>query len=113
MSALTLISPDPATTGAEDWRVDARCADAAGSLTELFFSEDLTDIARAKAFCAGCPVRVECLTGALERREPWGVWGGESIVNGRVTVRRPRGRPPKVARLEPVVEWEIPVADIA
>ncbi len=36
----------------------------------------------------------ECLAGALERREPWGVWGGELFVSGVVVARkRPRGRP--------------------
>ena len=35
-------------------------------------------------------------TGALERREPWGVWGGELFDAGRVIPRkRPRGRPRK------------------
>ena len=24
----------------------------------------------------------ECLEGALERREPWGVWGGELFIGG-------------------------------
>lgn len=33
---------------------------------------------RAKAICAGCPVRVECLQWALATREPYGVWGGRS-----------------------------------
>ncbi|MBJ7261549.1 MAG: WhiB family transcriptional regulator, partial [Acidimicrobiia bacterium] len=61
----------------------ARCADGTGQLTALFFSEDLGDIARAKAFCRGCEVRSDCLAGAVERVEPWGVWGGELVVNGR------------------------------
>ena len=34
--------------------------------------------AKAKAVCAGCPVRLECLTWALSVREPHGVWGGAS-----------------------------------
>ena len=34
--------------------------------------------AKAKAICAGCPVRVDCLTWALAVREPYGVWGGAS-----------------------------------
>lgn len=32
--------------------------------------------AKAKAICAECPVRVECLEWALAVREPHGVWGG-------------------------------------
>lgn len=34
--------------------------------------------AKAKAICAACPVRVECLEWALETEEPYGVWGGHS-----------------------------------
>ena len=103
------------TKDTEDlWRVDARCRDGAASLTDLFFSEDIGDIARAKSFCAECPVRTDCLDAALTRQEPWGVWGGELFVNGRVVAnKRRRGRPPKVARAEPTLHWEIPVADIA
>ncbi len=37
-----------------------------------------------------------CLEGALARREPWGVWGGQLFVNGRILPqKRKRGRPPK------------------
>lgn len=98
----------------DPWRVDARCRDGAASLTDLFFSDDIGDIARAKSFCAGCVVRAECLGAALDRAEPWGIWGGELFVNGRVVAhKRRRGRPPKVARPEPVLHWEIPVAEIA
>ncbi len=35
---------------------DARCRDGAGTMTALFFSEQIDDIARAKAVCAKCPV---------------------------------------------------------
>jgi WhiB family redox-sensing transcriptional regulator len=67
----------------------------------LFFSEELQDIARAKEICARCPVIGECLEGAIERREPWGVWGGQLFLNGRVLAnKRRRGRPPKVPRPE-------------
>lgn len=72
----------------------ARCADGNGTLTPLFFSDENIDIARAKAICARCALSTSCLEGALEREEPWGVWGGELIENGRIVVdRRPRGRP--------------------
>lgn len=77
----------------------ARCADPRGTYTSLFFSDDVRDTQRARAICAGCPVRELCLTKALERREPFGVWGGEFLMDGEIVkVRRGRGRPPKIAR---------------
>ena len=63
---------------------------------ELYFAESPADLEFAKSLCATCPVRAECLAGALERREPWGVWGGELFWQGAVIPRkRPRGRPRK------------------
>lgn len=86
-----------------------RCADGHGTLSYLFFSEEWVDVQRAKAICAKCTDRAECLTAALERQEPWGVWGGEQLEMGRVVaVRRPRGRPPVSARPVTVVE-EAPI----
>ncbi|MEJ7563170.1 MAG: WhiB family transcriptional regulator [Ilumatobacteraceae bacterium] len=79
-----------------------RCADGNGTLTPLFFSDDVIDIARAKAICAKCPLAVSCLSGAQERAEPWGVWGGELLLSGRIVRnKRPCGRrqaPPSRAR---------------
>lgn len=78
----------------------ARCNDGTGALVALFFSEQLDDIARAKALCGECPVREACFEQALARREPYGVWGGRLFYKGKVlAVKRPRGRPPKVAKL--------------
>ena len=80
----------------------ARCADGNGTLTHLFFSDDATMIARAKAICSKCRLTSSCLDGALERAEPWGVWGGELVENGRVVAnKRPRGRAGVVLRPEP------------
>ena len=63
---------------------------------ELFFAESPQDVESAKALCRNCAVRLACLSGALERREPWGVWGGELLLQGTVVPRkRPRGRPRK------------------
>jgi len=63
---------------------------------ELFFAESPADVELAKSLCGPCPVRNECLAGALERREPWGVWGGQLLVAGEIVARkRPRGRPRK------------------
>ena len=66
---------------------------------DLWFAEDPRDLERAKELCAQCPLRRECLTAALERQEPWGVWGGEILDRGSVIARkRPRGRPRKDAK---------------
>jgi WhiB family transcriptional regulator, redox-sensing transcriptional regulator len=63
---------------------------------ELWFAESPAELELAKSFCQDCPVRAACLAGALERREPWGVWGGEIFERGAVIPRkRPRGRPRK------------------
>jgi len=80
---------------------DARCRDGAGTMVSLFFSEQLDDISRAKAICALCPVIEPCLAGAVERREPWGVWGGQLFANGKILAfKRKRGRPPKNAQAQ-------------
>jgi WhiB family redox-sensing transcriptional regulator len=63
---------------------------------DLWFSESPADLERAKRFCGGCPAREACLVGALERCEPWGVWGGHILKDGAVIpYKRPRGRPPR------------------
>ncbi|MFT4126722.1 MAG: WhiB family transcriptional regulator [Gordonia sp. (in: high G+C Gram-positive bacteria)] len=63
---------------------------------DLWFAEDPRDLERAKALCADCPLRVTCLAAAIDRAEPWGVWGGEIFDRGVVIARkRPRGRPRK------------------
>ena len=81
-----------------DWG-KARCRDGNGTLTHLFFSDEPIATARAKAICGKCPLSVACLEGALDRVEPWGVWGGELLEAGRIVAnKRPRGRPPKHPR---------------
>jgi WhiB family redox-sensing transcriptional regulator len=65
---------------------------------DLRFADRPVDLERAKALCGQCPIRAQCLAAALEREEPWGVWGGEIVERGRVVARkRPRGRPRKDA----------------
>ncbi|MFG3282070.1 WhiB family transcriptional regulator [Streptomyces sp. NPDC048111] len=43
---------------------------------------------RAKALCAGCPVRVECLAHALDHRIEHGIWGGMTERERRALLRR-------------------------
>ena len=65
---------------------------------DLWFAETPAQLEVAKSLCGGCPVRTACLAAALDRGEPWGVWGGEIFERGVVIPRkRPRGRPRKDA----------------
>ncbi|AHH94468.1 WhiB family transcriptional regulator [Kutzneria viridogrisea] len=67
---------------------------------DLWFADAPAELERAKTLCATCPVKAECLSAALARREPWGVWGGEIFERGVVIPRkRPRGRPRKEDRV--------------
>jgi WhiB family redox-sensing transcriptional regulator len=80
-----------AAAGVDEELLPCRVFDA-----ELWFAESPADVEHAKALCTDCPVRALCLDGALERREAWGVWGGELFLQGVVIPRkRPRGRPRK------------------
>ena len=63
---------------------------------DLWFSEHPARLEMAKSFCAVCPARLSCLAGAIARREPWGVWGGEIFERGEIIgQKRARGRPRK------------------
>lgn len=63
---------------------------------ELFFAEEPSQLARARLLCQTCPLQDACLTGALERGEQYGVWGGQILVQGQVVpFKRGRGRPRK------------------
>ena len=76
--------------------MSADTALACSTSPDLFFAESPLDVARAKELCASCPVRAACLADALDRAEPWGVWGGELLLRGVVVpTKRARGRPRK------------------
>lgn len=63
---------------------------------ELFFAAEPANVEVAKQVCGPCPLLQECLAGALRRKEPHGVWGGQLFIDGVVVARkRPRGRPRK------------------
>jgi WhiB family redox-sensing transcriptional regulator len=71
---------------------------------ETFFSENPATIAMAKALCGSCPLKAQCLEGAISRQEPCGVWGGELFEDGKaIAAKRKAGRP----RLTPLVEVEV------
>ena len=77
------------------WQDDAACR---GEDLVLFFGPDgerqpERDIRerKAKAICAQCPVRAECLDYALSRPEKYGTWGGLNE-DERASERRRRMR---------------------
>lgn len=70
------------------WIDRAACA---GVDPELFFPDRGESTAPAKAVCAGCPVRAECLDHALVNVERFGIWGGTSERERRaIRLRRAR-----------------------
>ena len=67
-----------APAAGENWRALAACRIAD---PDLFFpvsevGRGLDQAARAKAVCAGCRVREQCLAFALRTRQVHGIWGG-------------------------------------
>jgi len=77
---------------------------------ELFFPEKGGSVREAKAVCAGCPVRAQCLAHALAHGERYGVWGGLSEPERRrlkqadaPTSPSTASRPPAPAEVDEVV----------
>lgn len=74
-----------------DWMDQAACR---GRNPDIWFPEGAESAAQAKAICAGCPVRIECLEYAIETHTYSGVWGG--LTDGeRRRIRRSRRLPPR------------------
>ena len=67
------------------WTKDAACKDADPA---IFFVERGESTERAKAICATCPVKQECLDYAIEFNERVGIWGGMSDKQIRAEIRR-------------------------
>lgn len=94
------VGPSSATPEAADVPLPCHREDP-----ELFFAESPADVELAKSVCRPCPMRESCLAAALDRREPWGVWGGELVLQGVVVARkRGPGRPRKEHVLDPVTD---------
>ena len=67
-------------------------------LGAIFFSDDPQVVEQAQAICGPCKRSASCLSGALERGEAYGVWGGAIVRFGKVLDAAPRrGRPRKAA----------------
>ena len=68
-----------------DWFDDAACRSAG---LEVFFPVSESQSGEAKAICAVCPVREECLEHALAIRPGDGVWGGLTATERHRLIRR-------------------------
>ena len=68
----------------EVWASSALCQKSAPD--ELFVRG--AEQHRAKAVCAACPVRAECLAEALDNQIEWGVWGGLTERERRALLRK-------------------------
>jgi WhiB family redox-sensing transcriptional regulator len=97
MGGLPGMTGEPGVTGEADWRELSACQQED---PELFFplvpaGPGLVQTERAKAVCARCQVRAECLRFAMETVQDHGVWGGTSEEERRA-LRRARNRRPAV-----------------
>jgi WhiB family redox-sensing transcriptional regulator len=72
------VTAPAASNDSASWRQSAACRSYDPG---LFFpigkaGRAVTEIQRAKAVCAACPVQTECLAFALETHQAYGIWGG-------------------------------------
>ncbi|PKA32918.1 hypothetical protein SM8_031960 [Streptomyces sp. SM8] len=76
------------------WSVQAACIGADPEIFHPPRDASLTQVVarEAKSWCARCPVREQCLTDALDRAEPHGVFGGMDAGERRLILRRRRER---------------------
>lgn len=77
----------------------------AGADPDLFFPERGASTREAKAVCAGCPVRLECLEHALTHNERFGIWGG---LSRRERERLTRARRARQRATQPAAERRVP-----
>jgi len=92
-----------------DWRAFGACREED---PELFFpisskGPAAQQIAAAKAVCARCQVRGECLQFALDNRQDYGVWGGTSEEE-RKEMRSQRGGARRPRQVETVLPGALP-----
>jgi WhiB family transcriptional regulator, redox-sensing transcriptional regulator len=81
-----------ATKATSSWWDLAACRSAD---PELFFPITSTGagrpkVTRAKAMCARCPIRQQCLDYAIDSHEVYGIWGGTSEEERRLIAARRR-----------------------
>lgn len=90
MTAVETITPVEVLVRAferADWMSQRSCGNVPA---EWFFPTRGEDTTQAKAICAECSVRQECLDYAVRNGEKFGIWGGTSERERR-NIRRQRG----------------------
>lgn len=59
---------------AESWMVDSNCKNVDNP--DMFFSQHPADIQAAKTMCSNCPVKLLCVSYAIDHDITDGIWGG-------------------------------------
>lgn len=79
-----------------EWQTEAACR---GLDTSMFYHPEnergpsrVRREQQAKAICARCSVSEQCLSWALQVREPYGIWGGTSVEDRDAILRRRQRR---------------------
>lgn len=74
------------------WTAEANCRGMSPDLFVLDRGASMAEVEAARAVCAGCVVRSDCLEYAIKHREKIGIWGG-TTPNERRRIIRERGLP--------------------
>lgn len=82
--ASTIVFTETPHSSMSDWATQANCL---GSDPEALFVQGAAQH-QAKKICVGCPVRLECLSDALDNKTEFGVWGGATERERRAMLRR-------------------------
>lgn len=91
-------------TMTEDWHAEAACAGFAAQHTyDLFYEEHFEG--EAKAICAQCNVRLECLNDAVASHEYYGVRGGLNPKERELLDRRWKYWSKRTDEPMPFIDW--------
>lgn len=90
---------DPALKVAQGWKLNSACE---LEPIDLFFPSRGQSAKPAKVICSMCPVKVECLTYAIENREWDGIWGGTNEKDRRPLIRQYEAGTPVEALVVPL-----------
>lgn len=64
-----------------------RCRTTPASDVPNLFPTESSGVAKARRFCARCPIQDACLAYAIEHGEEYGIWGGVSETKRKEMIR--------------------------